>query len=746
MRKGWTVRTSLIAILLLAGAARADNKPDHWVFFESKETGNGPRLELTLRNGSRRSLPVVEDSTLISYLPQGVYGRMPSLSISMGDTNRVLLHFGRVPKAIKRAELVVSMKLSEMAPSEEFKLALFPVAAAWGEHRTSWDKQPAAAKEPVFETKVAPREGVLKWDVTAALKEKAPHGWLLKVLDPVRNLDATLGEVVSWLESTEEARAQAKRERKHVLALVLGSPTGKQRSFTETLFTAVVLADPDVRAVVRERFVPLRIGVRGQAYTLGVGRGNDPLAALGTRLAVAKPPALVVATARGKHVATLQSIGTFSPGLVHRFLAKALGKRGRKPAGRGLGLLRRGEFEKAEEHLAKAAAARGSGQDEARYYLGCLLYRKGRHDEAKQQWRAVGAESLWRWKCAARLAAPTRMAMFEALEEVDDTPKSGTTERARGREIVKRALRWLAAQQQPDGSWVTGHGPDEWQGAVTALSANALLVHGTGEAEVARATEWLRGFMAKTEAEKANAWAAGYTLDFFLERLRREPKFKADAQRAVEFVEGGQCPIGAWSYSRHWGVHKTRIPGWPEMPKGRYHSMNTGPSMVSLLLARDQGLKVSEDVLAKGRAALLDMREEAGVFTYTWPHPRNWNKDPANSIGRAPTCEHALFKLGATKKADLKRTLGYFMKYRANLRRSVKVTASWTMPSAASAYFFHFAYWHAAVGLHELGDKRSLELLRKDLLQCVEADDTWVDWPPYGKHYATAMALLVLAG
>ena len=38
----------------------------------------------------------------------------------------------------------------------------------------------------------------------------------------------------------------------------------------------------------------------------------------------------------------------------------------------------------------------------------------------------------------------------------------------------------------------------------------------------------------------------------------------------------------------------------------------------------------------------------------------------------------------------------------------------------------------------------ALLLLRKDLLQCVEADDTWVDWPPYGKHYATAMALLVL--
>jgi len=725
------VRITWIAIVLTAGVAHAGNKHDDWFSFASKESGNGPRLELTMKNGNRHTFPVVEDLTVISYLPQGIYGRLPRLSITLGDTNRVLLRFGKLPKGIKRAELVLSLKLSPAAPVAAFNLGVYPLQDAWSENRTSWSQQPRAAKEPVFETEVAPRNGELRWDVTKALKTRAPHGWLIRASNPIVPLEQVLRDIVAWTDQPAQAMAQAKREKKHVLTFLQGSPLGKQATFEETTISAIVLADPAVHELLLRRFVALRIGVRGQSYTAGITGGADPLAPLGTRLADAKPPALIVSTASGRHVATLQSIGTYSPDMVYRFLAKRAPTRSA-----GLKSLRRGEYDKAE------AQFRQSKTDEARYYLGCLLYRKGEHAAAKKQWAAVAGDSPWHMKCRARLSDPARMAMFEVLTEVPGD--IGSTERVRKADVVRAALAWLAGQQQADGSWVTGMGPDAWQGAVTALAAHALLVHGSGDAEVERATDWLRKWMKETPAAKANTWSAGYTLDFFVERFRRDPKFKADAQRAVEYAEGGQCTIGAWSYSREWGERTTTIRGWPPMPKGRYHSMNTGPSMVSLLLAREAGLKVSDDVLKKGGDALMDMREQAGIYTYTWPHPRNWNKKAANSIGRAPACEHALFKLGRVKKSDLEKTLGYFMNHRANLRRSVKVTAGWTMPSAASAYFFHFAYWHAAIGLKELGDEAALNKLRKDLLQCVEADNTWVDWPPYGKHYATAMALLLL--
>jgi hypothetical protein len=41
--------------------------------------------------------------------------------------------------------------------------------------------------------------------------------------------------------------------------------------------------------------------------------------------------------------------------------------------------------------------------------------------------------------------------------------------------------------------------------------------------------------------------------------------------------------------------------------------------------------------------------------------------------------------------------------------------------------------------------KARLELLRQDVLRCVEVDGTWVDYEHNGKSYGTAMALSVLA-
>ncbi len=725
------MRITLIAVLLLASAGIAQNQRDDWFSFESKESDNGPRLELILQNKQQRTLAVDADMTLISYLPKGVFGSMPTLSINMGDTNRVLLRFGRLPKRIESATLVLSLKLSKRPPSKPFRLGLYPVQSAWTEGRTSWDGQPDAAAEAVFEAEVAPKDGLVRWDVTEALKKKAPHGWLLRVVEPIVQLEQLFGGSMTWVDDVDAAMAQARREKKRVLTFLQGEPVTERATFAETNLTAIIMMDPGVRELIQKKFVLHRASVHPQSYTAGTGAGVDPVSRYGTRLADAKPPALIVSTPRGKHVATMESIGTYSPAFVYRFLAKRAPKQSL-----GLTSLGRGDHEKAETQFRK------SKSDEARYYLGCLLYRKGEHAEAKEQWAAVASDSPWFMKCKARLGEPARMAMFEALEEVSGDVAS--TERVRKSDVIEQALNWLALQQQADGSWITGRGPDDWQGAVTALAAHALLVHDAHDAEMERATQWLRDWMKTTSAAKANAWSAGYALDFFVERFRRDPKHKEDAQRAVAYVEAGQCTIGAWSYNRAWGERTTTIRGWPPMPRGRYHSMNTGPSMVSLLQARDAGLKVSDKVLEKGKKALIDMREAAGIYTYTWPHPRNWNKDAATSIGRAPACEQALFKLGAVKKSDLRKTLGYFMQYRKNLRRSVKMTAGWTMPSGASAYFFHFAYWHAAIGLRELEDTAALKKLRTDLLRCVEADGTWVDWPPYGKHYATAMALLVL--
>jgi len=735
------MRYAILGALLLAAAAGAGNEPGQWVFFDSVETGAGPRLECELADGTRRTLPATEDTVLISYLAERPWPALPQLSVSLGDTNRVLLRFGDLPAGVKRAELVLSLKMSRMPPAEPFDLSLYRVAGPWEGRTATWKEQPPADPQPCATFRVPAEEAELRWDVTQAVNAGAPFGFLLKVAGPLLTLDQVLAGAATWERDADAARERARKEKRLVLAFVTGEAAPQDSpTLQEQLLTALVLAEPAVQELVRERFVLLRTGFPGQMYTQGAP-ADDPLAPLGTRVADAKPPALVACTASGRHLATLESIGTYSPPLVLRFLAGALKAAHLPPPPRtdsspGMRLLRAGRFEEA------AAALAGEEGDEARYYLACLRARAGDHAAARALLEAVAADSPWHRKAAARLRAPERMAMFEALRDLE--PEGAGTEAPAGTDAVARACAWLVGQQREDGTWTTANGADEYQAAVTALCARALFVHGEAPGAVERATAWLRDWVRDTDPERANAWSAGYTLDFFLERLRAEPRARDDAQRAAAFVARGQAPNGAWSYNRRWGVETHEIRGWPPMPDGRYHSMNTGPSLASLALARELGLEVRDEVLAKGKEALLSMREEPGVFTYTWPVPRNWNESPETSLGRAPACELALFRLGATKRRDLKTTAGYFLKYRAHLRRSVKVTAGWTMPGGASAYFYHFAYLHAADALRELKDERGLRALRKDLLAVAEADGTWVDWPMYGKPYATAAALLVL--
>ena len=51
-----------------------------------------------------------------------------------------------------------------------------------------------------------------------------------------------------------------------------------------------------------------------------------------------------------------------------------------------------------------------------------------------------------------------------------------------------------------------------------------------------------------------------------------------------------------------------------------------------------RGFDVDEKALAKGAEVLKDMRKSAGVYTYTYPIPRNFESADA-SIARGPAIE-----------------------------------------------------------------------------------------------------------
>ncbi len=757
------VAAALLVVCFSAGAARGkEDEPEprstsrpEWVKFMTKEHGDGPRLVCVRQNGEQIERKAKADGMVISYLAQGNFGRMTNMSIDQTDRNRALLHFDLTGlEKAHAAELVMRVAPGSIPLTENLAAGIYPIQEPWEEHKTTWNVQPKIAPEPEVTFEIAPGISEIRVDVTNVVRDAAAqaatfHGWVIKAEKPLKFVapqpmsgppqPTVLPEfmkLVEWAGTPAQGMAKAKAEKKPVLCFVRCAYGDNGKSDVEEIFLATVLADPNVRDLVRAHFVPTRAHYGGNAWTAKFLRGPDPLAPLGSSAKEVKPFALLVTGDDGKPVDSIEGIGTFDPELVHEFLlgalAKAKVKIGKKP-----------KFV----------------PPPADYIEGARKHKATDRNGAVESWNKLPKDSPYQLKVRAWHAWPERMAMYEVLEKPKYTRKGTSTElpfaEGKVKELEKHAIDYLLAQQQPNGSWLLGARHMQWVPPVTALVARALDIRADtlkGEqktraaAAVQKAIDWLKHWM-QGDVANADSFGTAYALDLFLDRFEKDESFKHEAQKAVAFHVGGQVENGAWSYNAAFAKRwKGGFGGWPETDKGRVHSMNTAPSLIPLVRAKKLGLVVEDKVLEKGKDVLMKMRDAPGVFTYTYPEPRNFNK-LESSIGRAPGCEHALFLLQATKIEDVRTALDTFMQYRADLRTVAKVTGSWTAPRGVSAYFYFFAYYHAARAAQLLPQserKQIMKQLRKDVLQVVEVDGTWLDWDGAGKNFGTASALMLL--
>ncbi len=88
------------------------NSPNDWIAFHSRENRNdGPQLNVEFVDGSTKAFPALADATIIGYLANGKYGSMPSVAISLADSNRILFRFSAMHGKVRKADL--SLKLSQ---------------------------------------------------------------------------------------------------------------------------------------------------------------------------------------------------------------------------------------------------------------------------------------------------------------------------------------------------------------------------------------------------------------------------------------------------------------------------------------------------------------------------------------------------------------------------------------------------------------------------------------------------------
>ncbi len=148
---------------------------------------------------------------------------------------------------------------------------------------------------------------------------------------------------------------------------------------------------------------------------------------------------------------------------------------------------------------------------------------------------------------------------------------SAATERA-----VMAALRWLKANQKPDGSWDC-HGSNE---AGTALALLAFFGHGetVDSAEfgvtVQKGLEYLVGKVQDTGNVTGNMYAQGIVTFALAEgyAMSGSPALKAPLERATKFILNSQkaqkekaMHVGGWRYSPNDPTSDLSVSGWQVM-------------------------------------------------------------------------------------------------------------------------------------------------------------------------------------
>jgi RNA polymerase sigma factor (sigma-70 family) len=175
-----------------SAADAAKLEPNPWVGIASRETNSGPELAVDFEDGTRRRYAVAADTVLLSYLPDQCLGAHQSLSVDLADTNRTLLRFDLAGGArVRKADLVLWRSQSpHPSPPGSITLAFHELEERWDEGQTTWNSQPAFARQPALTAVIDPAAREYHIDVTSLVRRvvedgRHNHGWLVRIDKPL---------------------------------------------------------------------------------------------------------------------------------------------------------------------------------------------------------------------------------------------------------------------------------------------------------------------------------------------------------------------------------------------------------------------------------------------------------------------------------------------------------------------------------------------------------------------------------
>lgn len=321
--------------------------------------------------------------------------------------------------------------------------------------------------------------------------------------------------------------------------------------------------------------------------------------------------------------------------------------------------------------------------------------------------------------------------------------------------LIQRSIGQLIAAQEEDGAWpyqgvyrVAGKIPVGYRVGGSGIVSTALL-YGSESAESDKAIEKAVTVMCKDlsdplmEPSDANrydvrVWGHIYALDFFC-RLKMSNRLEAARTQSkswipklVEALKHEQIADGGWNYAS----------------QRRHACFVTAPAAQALLLAKQTGSDVPDEMLLNARKVLVASRSEEGAFVYGGTGDRALLP---GSIARSAMCESTLWLLGANEESQvdhLRDSIEAFHKYWDELEKRRKKSGTHMPPYGVAPYYFYYGHRYLAEAIQFLPEDEQGEQRKRfnaTLMRTKDENDTWNDRVfDRSKAYGTAMALLGL--
>jgi hypothetical protein len=344
---------------------------------------------------------------------------------------------------------------------------------------------------------------------------------------------------------------------------------------------------------------------------------------------------------------------------------------------------------------------------------------------------------------------------------------------------IERGVKFLLADQRPDGSWgspertkgLNIYAPppgahDAFRTAVTSLVVMALI-----EAEpklpekerpdvnkaIDRGATWLEEHVGKVRRATGdalyNVWGHSYSIQAFVrlhERAKgdaaRQAKFKQLAQSQADLLARYSYVGGGWGYYDFLAQTAT--------PSDAANSFTTATGLIALKQAESIGVTFPERLTKKAISSMV--RQQKPDFSYAYGeylrmmpmHPIN---RPGGSLGRSQACNLALRMYGDERVTDdvLKAWLNRLFARNGWLSLGRKRPIPHESFFFVAGYFYYYGHWYASLSIDVLpATERPYfqDHLAHVILPLQEKDGSWWDYPFYNYHqqYGTAMAVMTL--